>query len=73
MSRIKLGRYRHFKGGEYEVIGVARDSETMEEKVVYCALYGARELWLRSVDMFSESVQREGAAVPRFQFIGEMD
>jgi cyclomaltodextrinase len=73
MSRIKPGRYRHFKGGEYEVIGVARDSETMEEKVVDRALYGARELWLRSVDMFSETVQREGAVVPRFEFIGERD
>jgi cyclomaltodextrinase / maltogenic alpha-amylase / neopullulanase len=73
VSNIRLGRYRHFKGRQYEVIGVARDSETLQEKVVYRALYGARELWLRSPEMFSEVVQREGAAVPRFEFIGEMD
>ena len=73
MSSIRAGRYRHFKGREYEVIGVARDSETMQEMVVYRALYGARELWLRSPEMFSEVVQREGAAVPRFEYIGQMD
>jgi len=73
VSNIRPGRYRHFKGKEYEVIGVARDSETMEEKVVYRALYGARDLWLRSADMFSEVVQLEGATLPRFEFIGEMD
>ena len=55
------------------MIGVARDSETMQEMVVYRALYGARELWVRSREMFSEIVQKEGAAVPRFEFIGEMD
>jgi cyclomaltodextrinase / maltogenic alpha-amylase / neopullulanase len=73
VSSIKLGKYRHFKGGEYEVIGVARDSETMQEMVVYRALYGGRELWVRSREMFSEIVQKEGAAVPRFEFVGEMD
>jgi cyclomaltodextrinase / maltogenic alpha-amylase / neopullulanase len=69
-SRLKLGRYRHFKGNEYEVIGIARDSESMGEFVVYRALYGERGLWIRSLEMFTEIVEREGRRVPRFQYIG---
>lgn len=67
---IKPGRYRHFKGNEYEVVGVAKDSETMEEVVVYRALYGERGLWVRSARMFGETIEREGRAMPRFQYLG---
>lgn len=71
MSEIKIGKYRHFKGGEYEVIGIAKDSETLENVVVYRALYGDGELWVRNAEMFSETVTREGKTFPRFEYIGE--
>jgi hypothetical protein len=67
---LQLGRYKHFKGGEYEVIGVAKHSETQEEIVVYRALYGDRELWVRPLTMFTEQVEVGGTLVPRFTFIG---
>ncbi len=67
---IKLGKYRHFKGGEYEVIGFARHSETGEEMVVYKALYGGGELWVRPKAMWGETVEREGKTYQRFTFIG---
>ena len=57
---VKLGRYRHFKGNDYEVIGIAKDSETLEEKVVYKALYGDGGLWVRPVEMWNETVERDG-------------
>jgi cyclomaltodextrinase len=66
---IEPGRYRHFKGNEYEVIGVAKDSETMEEVVVYRALYGERGLWVRSAKMFAEVIERDGRRMPRFERI----
>ena len=68
---VRPGRYRHFKGGEYEVIGIARDSETEQEVVVYRALYGERGLWVRPLRMFTEIVERDGQRVRRFEFIGE--
>ena len=68
---IKPGRYRHFKGGEYEVYGVAKHSETGEELVVYRTLYGERGLWVRPLTMFEETVEREGKIQPRFIYIGE--
>lgn len=68
---IKPGRYRHFKGGEYEVIGVARHSETMEELVVYRALYGERGLWVRPAAMWLEVVERDGKRFPRFTYLGD--
>ena len=71
MSEIKIGKYRHFKGGEYEVIGIAKDSETLEDVVVYRALYGDGELWVRNAEMFCETVTREGKTFPRFEYIGE--
>jgi cyclomaltodextrinase / maltogenic alpha-amylase / neopullulanase len=71
MTTIKPGRYRHFKGNEYEVVGTAKDSETMEEVVVYRALYGDRGLWVRSARMFAESVTRDGRTVPRFEYLGD--
>ena len=68
---IKPGKYRHFKGNLYEVIGVARYSETREEMVVYRALYGEYGLWVRPAAMWTETVDREGYHGPRFQFIGK--
>ena len=68
---IQPGRYRHFKGGEYEVIGVARHSETMEELVVYRALYGERGLWVRPAAMWQEMVERDGKRFQRFTFLDE--
>lgn len=68
---IRLGRYRHFKGGEYEVIGIARHSETREEMVVYRALYGEYGLWVRPASMWEETVTRDGKTSPRFTYIGE--
>ena len=68
---IQPGRYRHFKGGEYEVIGVARHSETMGELVVYRALYGERGLWVRPVAMWLETVERDGKQFQRFTYIGD--
>ena len=64
------GRYRHFKGGEYEVVGVARHSETHEYLVVYRPLYGDGGLWVRPLAMFAETVTHEGKDVPRFTPIG---
>ena len=71
MEPIKLGRYRHFKGKEYEVLGVARHSETEEELVVYRALYGDFGLWVRPVSMWNETVERDGKTFRRFTYIGE--
>lgn len=67
---IKKGKYRHFKGNEYEVIGTARHSETLEEFVVYKALYGEGGLWVRPASMWNETVERDGKAFKRFEFIG---
>lgn len=66
---IKLGKYRHFKGNEYEVVGVAKHSETLEEFVVYRALYGDGGLWVRPAAMWNEEVERDGKKYKRFTFI----
>lgn len=71
MSAIKSGRYRHFKGREYEVVGVAKHSETEEEYVVYRPSYESDQLWIRPVAMFSEKVQHQGQEVDRFAYIGD--
>ena len=68
---IKSGKYRHFKGNEYRVIGVASHSETMEPMVVYQALYGEQGLWVRPASMWNEEVNREDYKGPRFIYIGE--
>ena len=68
---LKPGKYRHFKGGEYELLGVARHSETLEEMVVYWALYGSGGLWVRPAAMWQEKVSREGYTGPRFIRIEE--
>lgn len=71
MDEIKPGRYCHFKGNEYEVIGLARHSETQEEMVVYRALYGDFGLWVRPVSMWNETVERDGKTFRRFTYIGQ--
>ena len=68
---VRPGRYRHFKGNEYEVLGVARHSETEEEMVVYRALYGEGGLWVRPAAMWLETVTHDGVTKPRFTYIGE--
>lgn len=68
---IKPGRYRHYKGRDYQVLGVARHSETEETFVVYRALYGDEGLWIRPVAMFVEPVRVEGRVVPRFQLLDD--
>ena len=73
MPAVCPGRYRHYKGREYTVVGIARHSETLEELVVYQQEYGERGLWVRPVAMFSETVMVEGVPVPRFALIdGEL-
>lgn len=67
----KPGRYRHYKGKEYAVIGVARHSESEEQLVVYRTLYAERDLWVRPLSMFTEQVEVNGEWLPRFTFISE--
>lgn len=71
MAEILLGKYRHFKGGEYEVLAVAKHSETLEPMVVYRALYGEGGVWVRPLSMWNGTVERDGVCVPRFAYIGE--
>ena len=71
-SRIQSGKYRHYKGGEYQVIGTATHSETEELLVVYRPLYGEQNLWVRPLDMFTETVNIDGQPVPRFEFVGKV-
>lgn len=68
---IKPGKYRHFKGKEYQLIGVAAHSESLEPMVVYKALYGDGGLWVRPAEMWTETVDRDGYHGPRFQLIEE--
>ncbi len=63
------GLYRHYKGNEYRVLGLARHSETLEPLVVYQALYGERGLWVRPAAMFVETVEIDGRSQPRFSFL----
>lgn len=67
LPELPTGRYRHYKGGEYEVIGTVRHSETLEPLVLYRALYGARGLWVRPAAMFAEEVVIDGLPQPRFR------
>ena len=67
---IKPGKYRHFKGNEYEVLGVGLHSETLEEMVVYRALYGDCGLWVRPAAMWNEMVEKDGEKIKRFSYIG---
>ena len=71
MEQIKIGRYRHFKGNEYEVLYLARHSETLEDMVVYRALYGEHGVWVRPSAMWNEMVTRDGETKQRFTYIGD--
>ena len=71
MKKPPLGKYRHYKGNEYELIGFARHSETLEDMVVYRALYGEGELWVRPLSMWGEDVTVNGKETQRFTFIEE--
>ena len=68
---LKLGKYRHYKGNEYELVGIAKHSETLEELVVYRALYGNHDLWVRPLKMFLEEVEVKRKKIPRFQYLGK--
>ncbi|HIQ76150.1 MAG TPA: DUF1653 domain-containing protein [Candidatus Faecousia excrementipullorum] len=68
---LKKGKYRHFKGKEYELLEIATHSETLEQMVVYRALYGDRGIWVRPACMWSETVEKDGYIGPRFQYIGD--
>jgi len=69
---LKAGRYRHYKGGEYEVQGIATHSETGEQLVVYLPLYGEGGYWVRPLSMFLETVIHNGEELPRFSYIGPL-
>ena len=71
MEEIKIGKWRHFKGGEYEVLCLAKNSETLEPMVVYRALYGDGGVWVRPASMWNETVERDGRIYKRFTYIGE--
>ncbi|MDX9979960.1 MAG: DUF1653 domain-containing protein [Lentisphaeria bacterium] len=70
LPEIACGRYRHYKGGEYEVMGVVRHSETLEPLVLYRPLYNDSGLWVRPFGMFCETVDVDGRSQPRFTFVG---
>ena len=71
VKQIPVGKYRHFKGNEYEVIGIARHSETTEPMVVYRALYGDGSIWVRPAKMWNETVERDGQVYQRFVKVEE--
>jgi len=71
MNEIKTGRYRHFKGNEYRVLYIAKHSETLEEMVVYQALYNNMGIWVRPASMWNEIIERDGLSFSRFEYIGE--
>lgn len=68
---IPLGRYRHYKGKDYSVLGFAKNSETEELMVLYIPLYGNGGYWVRPLIMFTEEIELEGKIIPRFKYIGE--
>ena len=71
MKTIPTGKYQHFKGNFYEVVAIARHSETEEEQVVYKALYGDKGLWVRPLNMFDETIERNGNTLKRFSYVGD--
>jgi hypothetical protein len=71
MADVRIGKYRHFKGNEYEVLFIAKNSETLEDMVVYRALYGENGVWVRPASMWDETVERDGVVYKRFTYIGE--
>lgn len=72
LPTLPLGRYRHYKGGEYEVIGVVRHSETLEPLVLYRPLYNDSGWWVRPFALFVEQIEIDGRLQPRFAAVGEM-
>lgn len=73
LLKIQLGIYKHYKGNLYKIIGVARHSETLEEFVVYQALYAERSLWIRPYEMFTGNVELDGKVMPRFKYIKSVE
>lgn len=71
MGEIEVGRYRHFKGKEYQVLFVAKNSETFEDMIVYRALYGDGLVWVRPASMWNETVEKDGKTYKRFTYIGD--
>jgi len=69
LEEIRTGKYRHFKGKDYEVLFIAKHSETLEDMVVYRALYGEMGYWVRPAKMWNETVEYEGRQVKRFEFV----
>ncbi|MGN0819979.1 MAG: DUF1653 domain-containing protein [Christensenellaceae bacterium] len=67
MSKLRPGKYRHYKGGLYELLFVATHSETLEKMVVYKALYGRGQVWVRPAEMWCEKIETDGGRTPRFQ------
>lgn len=68
-NQVQTGKYRHFKGKEYKVLGIAKHSETLEEMVVYQALYGEYGIWVRPLSMWNEEITRDGKTFKRFEKI----
>ena len=68
---LKKGFYKHFKGNIYELLDIAKNSETLEEMVIYRACYGERDLWVRPASMWDEEIERDGEIFERFTYIGE--
>ena len=73
MNSILLGRYRHYKGNEYEVIGFAKHSETLEDMVICKALYGERGTWVRPLSMWDNPIALDGKTAKRFEYIGDSE
>lgn len=73
LDTIKLGKYKHFKGQEYEVVAIAKHSETLEKMVVYKALYGDNEIWVRPLSLWTENVTRDGKTFRRFEKIEDCE
>jgi cyclomaltodextrinase len=73
MADLKPGKYRHYKGNDYEVVGVGKHSETLEELVIYVPLYGEGGFWVRPLTMFIEEVSVDGQSVSRFEYMGDVE
>ncbi|MEG1834753.1 MAG: DUF1653 domain-containing protein [Oscillospiraceae bacterium] len=70
MNEFKIGKYRHFKGNEYEALCIAKNTETLQDMVIYKALYGEGGIWARPLSMWNETVERDGKTFKRFEYIG---